>query len=716
MASGQQLRYSKDHSFFDRSLSVRIFIACLFGLGLFLFLHFREVRVEVLQLGEISPRYIVAQIPFSFPDEEATTILRQEALLDIGRIYAIDSDNVNKRKLDFENILIYDQEWRKNVKLSTFDEIYKAAEKLSRFLLEARFCDGRTIKKLHEMGFSTKNYFEIALFDMSQGAHFPDKVWDSIVAHALDKELFHQETVDVLNSFYKDKIWVMKFDLAAEKKLQKAIREEIPITYTQVMAGSRIIDQGDKVSSRHLAMMEAMKAQLAEKKNLTSPKTILSSLAITALIMMICYLFLLAIQPEVFSSNKMLFLLVSIVFLGMGLAKISEFVLLKTTENLFEIVSYPLLVPVVAILVCCLVNPVTAIFVSTVCAVLFDIALAFDRPGFLMTNLFVALFAILYTKTLHKRTEIFIVCGKAWLASVVLICALYFYDNSHFNMALTADLISAGLFMLLTAVLVVGLLPIFESCFRVLTDITLMEYMDPNHELLRRLVVEAPGTYQHALIMGNIAEAAARAVYANGLFCRVATLYHDIGKLNIAQYFTENQQQGTSIHQLLTPVESAQVIISHVNEGVAIARKAGLPEQFINVIKEHHGTSLVYYFYHEQLKRVGGRKDLVNEKEFRYSGPKAHSKESIIIMIVDSVEAASRSLDEVNEATLTKMVDQIVREKLDDGQLDDCELSFEELGRVKKAIIKCLLSIGHFRVKYPERIRNDEAAIEAGKA
>jgi hypothetical protein len=370
----------------------------------------------------------------------------------------------------------------------------------------------------------------------------------------------------------------------------------------------------------------------------------------------------------------------------------------------------------VAILLCTLINPVTAIFATAILTCLFDTVLAFNHHCFILINLLVGLFAILYTKSLHKRTEIFVVCGKTWLAAVALILATYAYDHTKMGLTLLSDLGSAGLFMLITAVLVVGLLPIFESCFRILTDITLMEYMDPNHELLRRLMIEAPGTYQHALIMGNIAESAARAIGANGLFCRVATLYHDIGKMGVAQYFTENQQQGVSIHQLLTPVESAQVIISHVAEGVAQARKAGLPEQFIDIIRQHHGTSLVYYFYHEQLKKVGGHKELVNEKEFRYLGPKPHTKEAVIIMITDSVEAASRACDEINETTLTKLVDQIVREKMEDGQLDDSQLTFEELGRVKRAIVKSLLSIGHFRVKYPARIREDEAAIEAGKA
>lgn len=236
-----------------------------------------------------------------------------------------------------------------------------------------------------------------------------------------------------------------------------------------------------------------------------------------------------------------------------------------------------------------------------------------------------------------------------------------------------------------------------------------MEYMDPNNELLRRLSVEAPGTYQHCLVVGNLAESAARAIGANGLFCRVATLYHDIGKLFNPHYFTENQLGGFNIHQLLTPLESTQVIIAHVPEGEALARKHRLPQSFIDIIREHHGTTLVYYFYHKQLEQMGGEEDKVDEKLFRYPGPKPHTKESVIIMLADTIEAASRSLDEITEEALNAMVDKLVKDKAEDNQLDDCQLTFEELGIVKKTLVKTLAITGHLRVKYPEKKKKDEA-------
>jgi len=230
-----------------------------------------------------------------------------------------------------------------------------------------------------------------------------------------------------------------------------------------------------------------------------------------------------------------------------------------------------------------------------------------------------------------------------------------------------------------------------------------MEYMDPNNELLRRLSLEAPGTYQHCLVVGNLAEAGARAIGANDLFCRAATLYHDIGKLFNPHYFTENQLGGFNIHQLLTPLESTHVIIAHVAEGEALAKKYRLPQGFIDIIREHHGTTLVYYFYCKQIEQMDGDTSKVNEKLFRYPGPKPHSKESAIIMIADTVEAASRSFDDVTEENLTQMVNKLVSEKAEEGQFDECQLTFEELGIVKKAVVKALLVTRHIRIKYPAR-------------
>ncbi len=700
IANYNELKFSREQGFFDKSLGIRLLIGAVFFICFFAFLHFREVRIEVLELNSIAPNYTVTQVDFDFYDEEATIILKQEAVKDIGKIYALSEKSVRQRRIEFENFLIYNQDWRKYSENSTFEEMYKGVDALEKILLQLRFTDSRTLQKMQEGGLSTDYYLAYTPEDLDH-AILSTSVWEYVKEKALPANFISPVATNFLIDYFQGLPWKIQEDFPAYRSISKKIQSSVPDKYTHVSAGSRIIDQGEKVTTRHIAMLQAMKKALGESRNLWHPLPLLGSFIMTSILTGICIAYFRVNNPTILTSNRKLFLVVTIILITLGLTKATEFFLLNSKINLIEVVRYPLFVPFAAILLCSLMNSAVATFVSAFLTFVFTMTLAFDRQGFMILNLATALVAILSTHTLRKRKEVFVVCAKAWLCAVGLIFAIHFYQNTLWNFALFADIVCAGFFLLLSAVLVVGLLPLLESSFKIMTDITLMEYMDPNNDLLRRLTIEAPGTYQHSVVVGNLAEAAASAIGANGLFCRVSTLYHDVGKLATPQYFTENQQGGVNIHQLLTPQESAQVILAHVMEGVAMGRKAGLPEQFIDIIKEHHGTTPVYYFYRKQLEKVGGDKNLVNEKEFRYSGPKPRSKESAIIMIADTLEAASRSLDKVNEQTLTELANRLIREKAEDGQLDDCLLTFEELAIVIDTLVKTLVAFGHSRVKYP---------------
>lgn len=700
LANYNELKFSREQGFFDKSLSIRLLIGLIFFICFFAFIHFREVRVEVLELNSNAPDFIVTQVPFDFYDEEATIILRQEAVKDVGKIYALNDKIVRQRRIEFENFLIYNQDWRKYSEKSTFEEIYKGADALEKALLQIRFTDPRTLQKMQEIGLSTNHYIAYTPEDM-EDVILPSAVWEHLKETTFPNQFISLTAANFIIDYFQSKPWKIQEDFSSYRMISKKIQSRVPDRYTHVSAGSRIIDQGEKVTARHIAMLQAMKKALSDSRNLWQPLPLLGSFIMTAILTLICIAYFKINNPTILTSNRKLFLVVTIILLTLGITKAVEFFLLNSKMNLIEVVRYPLFVPFAAILLCSLMNSAVATFVCAFLTFIFTMTLAFDRQGFMILNLVTALVAILSTRSLRKRKEIFVVCAKAWLSAVGVILAIHLYHNHLWDFSLLADIICAAFFLLLSAILVVGLLPLLESTFRIMTDVTLMEYMDPNNDLLRRLTIEAPGTYQHSVVVGNLAEAAASAIGANGLFCRVATLYHDVGKLATPQYFTENQHGGVNIHQLLTPQESAQVILAHVGEGVAMGRKAGLPEQFIDIIKEHHGTTLVYYFYRKQLEKMGGDKSLVNEKEFRYSGPKPRSKESAIIMIADSIEAASRSLDKVNEQTLTELANRLIREKADDGQFDDCLLTFEELTMVKETLVKTLVASAHSRIKYP---------------
>lgn len=696
-----ELKFSREQGFFDKSAGIRVLIGIIFSLSLFALLHFREVRVEVLEFNSLAPGFVVAQVDFDFLDEEATIILRQEAIRDIGKIYQISDKDIRQRRIEFENFLIYNQDWRKYATNSTFEEMYRGIDALDQVLLQMRFTDPRTLQKMHELHMPLTFYAVYTPADLDQPVVFPTQIWNNIEKIAFPESSFQGGTAAAIIGFFQSKGWTVEDDLAADRLVRRRIQSQVADKYTHVSAGSRIIDQGERVTARHIAMLQAMKKALSDERNLWHPVTLLGSLSLTFLLVAICIAYFRVNHPQILFSNRKLFLLVTVVVVTFFLAKAIEFFLLTSRTNLMELVRYPLIVPFAAILLCSLMNANISTFVAGFLTIVFTIALAFERQGFLVINLAAALVAILSTHSLRRRKEVFVVCAKAWLCSVVVIFSLHFYQNVLWSVGVFADIIGAAIFMLLTAIIVVGLLPLLESAFRIMTDVTLMEYMDPNNDVLRRLTIEAAGTYQHSVVVGNLAEAAALSIGANGLFCRVATLYHDIGKMVTPQYFTENQQGGMNIHQLLTPQESAQVIIAHVSEGVALARKAGLPEQFIDIIKEHHGTSLTYYFYHKQLEKMGGDKALVDEREFRYAGPKPRSKESAIIMVADSIEAASRSLDKISEDTLMALATRLIQEKAEDGQFDNCLLTFEELAIVKATLVKTLVAYGHSRVKYP---------------
>lgn len=717
LESVRKLNFSGEQGFFDTSLVIRYLILVFLALSLFAFLHFREVYVEVLDLNSYAPNYIVSQVDFDFADDEATIILKQEAVRNIGKIYQLSEKEVGQKRIEFDNLLFYNPSWREQGKQAIFDELYQGAESMEKILLDLRLTDAATIKKMEEVDIPTDNYLPFTMsFLNKQPSTLPASVWDNILQKYFRKDVYSPISIDVMREFFINTHWQLEEDIPAQKALRKKIQSMVPEKYSHVTAGRRIIDQGERVTSRHLAMIQAMKEAMGESRNLFHPLTLLGTFIKTFLFIGIAIAYLKLNFSWILTSNRKLFLLVTIVVMTFIISKLTEYLLLKSQNHLIEVFRYPLFVPLAAILICSLIHPAIATFISGFLVVIMTLSLAFEPEPFLLANFIAALVVIVSIHSLRKRKEIFVVCFKAWLATIAVILSLHLYENKFWELSLLTDVLSSALFLLITAVLVVGLLPLLESGFKILTDATLMEYMDPNNEILRRLSLEAPGTYQHSVVVGNLAERAALAIGANGLFCRVATLYHDIGKVITPGYFTENQMGDVDMHQLLTPHESAQVIMAHVPEGVAMAREGGIPEPIIDVIKEHHGTSLVYYFFRKEVERLGGDASRVEQRDFRYAGPKPHSKESGIIMITDSFEAASRSLDEINEESLTDLINRIVRIKIEDGQLDDCSLTFEELSTVKKALVKTLLAAGHTRVKYPAGDKSTSSSIVEASA
>jgi putative nucleotidyltransferase with HDIG domain len=269
----------------------------------------------------------------------------------------------------------------------------------------------------------------------------------------------------------------------------------------------------------------------------------------------------------------------------------------------------------------------------------------------------------------------------------------------------------AGAAGLAAGFVILGILPFIERTFHITTSMTLLELADANQPLLRRLALEAPGTYNHSLQVATLSNAAAEAIGANALACRVGAYYHDVGKINKADYFAENQlADSPNRHLNLSPNVSLGIIIGHVRDGMTLAREHHLPPTLLQFIQQHHGTTLVEYFYNEACrKQAGSEAPAVSETQFRYPGPKPKSRETAILMLADCCESACRAMPQPNAEKIESLVHELVDRRVRDGQFDECDLTMRDIDRISRSLVKTLLGIYHGRLAYPSMSRYQSA-------
>jgi putative nucleotidyltransferase with HDIG domain len=348
---------------------------------------------------------------------------------------------------------------------------------------------------------------------------------------------------------------------------------------------------------------------------------------------------------------------------------------------------------------------VIAIFLGVEPAISINIMLAFSYSLMLGRNLeFIIMtivggtFAAFYTSNATQRRRISLAGILLGLLNAVIIVFLGMIDKRGIESLLN----DAGLALIngiLSIILAIGLLPFLESIFNIVTPLKLLEYADPNHPLLKRLLMEAPGTYHHSLMVGNLAEVATREIGGNSLLARVGAYFHDIGKLKRPHFFKENQFSDNP-HDKLTPNLSTLVITSHTKDGEEVALKYRLPKIIRDIVLQHHGNTLVAYFYHKatQIDKV----EELKEENFRYEGPVPDTREAAVVMLADSVEAAVRSLSEKTPGKIEGLIRKIIKDKLDDGQLDRCDLTLKDLSIIADSFLQVLNGIYHERPEYPE--------------
>jgi len=325
---------------------------------------------------------------------------------------------------------------------------------------------------------------------------------------------------------------------------------------------------------------------------------------------------------------------------------------------------------------------------------------ALDPAVYVLAGGLVSLLTITSAERLNAFVRVFVFLTVTNVAVVTAFSLLGQRDAAAIAQLALAGLVNA----FLSVILAVGSFAILGNVFGIMTVFQLLELANPSNRLLRRLLLETPGTYHHSVMVGNLAERAAETIGADPLLARVAAYYHDIGKMKNPLGFIENQAGARNIHDDLTAETSARVIAGHIRDGIDLAYEHNLPVQVIGFIPQHHGTSVMSYFHGKALREVGGSEEHVDERAYRYPGPKPQSREAAILMLADGVEASVRSLDDKDEASIRAMVDRIVDARLDDGQLDDAELTLKSITQIKEAFVAQLLGMYHSRIKYPDNV------------
>lgn len=477
-------------------------------------------------------------------------------------------------------------------------------------------------------------------------------------------------------------------DAAKLKRIENRVRSEVPAMVHHT--GEVLIAKDQVITENDLKMLQDLHLIVTQANRI---RVFMSLSCFILLLIGLGWLYIWQFHAELLKQERLLYLLLLLLVLVIGLIKV-----LSLTEN----PTLPYLAPISfgSMLMTILIGPQLALAMTMILSLLGGIIVDYS----LALTIFYFVSGVIPVLALIKfgRQRDLVRCGFILMiinAITVILINLLFRTTFDYQAVILA--ITNGF---LSAVLAIGSLPFLEHIFRITSPIRLLELSNPGHPLLRRLQIEAPGTYHHSIMVGNLAEAAAEGIGADTLWVRVGSYYHDIGKIKRPYFFVENQFTQDNPHEKLNPTLSTLIITYHVKEGAEIAREHGLPEKLVEIIEQHHGTDLVRYFYKRASENVQVEKENLIEEDFRYEGPKPQTKEAALVMLADSVEAAVKSLSKPTPSKVEALVQRIIRERLDDGQFDECNLTLKDLNKVKSSFIKVLGGMFHNRIEYPDNV------------
>ncbi|MFQ5536657.1 MAG: HD family phosphohydrolase [Gemmatimonadota bacterium] len=495
-------------------------------------------------------------------------------------------------------------------------------------------------------------------------------------------------------------------DVVATERDRDAAARSVPATKYDVLRGQAIVRRADPIGPEELERLSAYEAALRDRGLLESPGLqavpLLGTTLLNVLLLLIFGLLVYFFRPEVYANLRWLILITLLPAVYFGAAAL-------IAANGLSGVWLP--IAFVALPVGALWDARMSLVLVLVLAAVTGSLPPFSDYGVVLAVMVGGSAAALSIRAVRRRSE-------TWVSIALITASMALALLAH-GLAVSASLAGVAHNTLVAAgnatvasLLAMGSLWIFELFTGITTDQTLLEWADPTRPLLKRLSLEAPGTYAHTINVANLAEAAAAAIGANSLLCRVGVYYHDVGKVLKPHYFVENQPDGRNPHDKLKPETSAAIVREHITEGIRLAREAGVPEVIVRFISEHHGTQRIGFFYQKALEESEGE---VDEALFSYPGPKPQSKETAIVMLADSCESATRAMQDPTPERVRELIDTVVNGKIASGQLDEAPLTLKELSIIKDQFVKILSGMHHRRIDYPETKHITDAEEDEGK-
>jgi len=477
--------------------------------------------------------------------------------------------------------------------------------------------------------------------------------------------------------------------------LKQAAMNTVPPQMVTIKRNEIIVRPGDVVTHDRMVKLEA----LGLVQTALSWRMFVGSALLVLLLMAVILLYLHQQNREIYQHAGHLYLLGIIVVVVLGVAKAIIAINLPQWPELGALFGYMVPVAAAGMLIAILLDSRVAMLVVAVMSFLLTLMVN-GQVNFGIVALVGGFAGVYSVSKLSQRGDLARAGVFTSAANIAAILIMGLLGNNSAGLVLTSALAFGLINGILSSVLTIGALPYLESAFGITSAVHLLELSHPSNPLLKRLLTEAPGTYHHSIIVGNLAEAAAEAVGGESLLVRVGAYYHDIGKIKRPYFFIENQMADENPHDKIAPSLSTLILTSHVKDGVELAREYRLPQAVVDIIEQHHGSGLCTFFYHKALENGGP--DQVKEDEFRYEGPRPQTREAAIVMLADSVEAAVRSLHNPTLGRVEGMVRKIIKDKLMDGQLDECDLTFRDLDTIAAAFMQVLSGIFHSRIEYPD--------------